>query len=221
MQSCVMFEGMLSNWINLEQSVRKGGVLSAWLYLVCIDGLLYELENAKIGCTIGGTFFGAPMQAEDLSLLYSAKSDMDKMLNICNNYSKRWRYELNPSKSNILVFGESKQTQKRHSKERDWSISNSPIVENITGKHVGVLLQCDMKSTERTLSACRRLRSTFMSIVGIGANPDFMYPLTAKRLYLSICIPRALFGCEIWGSLSYSGDVGKNAHFLHEIYSTI
>ena len=125
------------------------------------------------------------------------------MLNICNNYSKRWRYELNPSKSNILVFRESKQTQKRLSKERDWSISNSPIVENITGKHVGVLLQCDMKSTERTLSACRRLRSTFMSIIGIGANPDFMHPLTTKRLYVSICIPRALFGCEIWGSLSY------------------
>ena len=46
-----MFEGMLSNWIKLEQSVRQGGVLLAWLYLVCIDGLLYELENAKLGCT--------------------------------------------------------------------------------------------------------------------------------------------------------------------------
>ena len=144
--------------------------LTTWLYLVFIDGLLYELENAKIGCTIGGIFFGATMQADDLSLLSLAKSDMDKMLNICNYYSKRWRYELNPSKPNILVFRESKQTQKRLSKERDWSISNSPIVENITGKHVGVLLQCDMKSTERTLSACRRLRSTFMSIIGIGAN---------------------------------------------------
>ena len=128
MQICVMFEGMLSNWTKLEQSVRQGGVLSTRLDLVYIDGLLYELENAKIGCTIGGTFFGAPMQAEDLSLISSAKSDMDKMLNICNNYSKRWGYELNPSKSNILVFGESKQTQKRLSKERDWSISNSPIV---------------------------------------------------------------------------------------------
>ena len=85
------------------------------------------------------------MQAEDLSLLSSAKSDMDKMLNICNNYSNRWRYELNPSKSNLLVFGESIQQQKRLSKEREWFISNSPIVENINEKHVGVLLQCDMK----------------------------------------------------------------------------
>ena len=41
MKSCVMHNGLISNWFSLEQSVRQGGVLSAWLYSMI---MIYSLK---------------------------------------------------------------------------------------------------------------------------------------------------------------------------------
>ena len=40
MKSCVMHNGLMSNWFSLEQSVRQGGVLSAWFYILYVNDLL-------------------------------------------------------------------------------------------------------------------------------------------------------------------------------------
>ena len=74
----------MSNWFSLEQSVRQGGVLSAWLYILYVNDLLVGIENASVGCHIASKIYGAPMQADDLALLAISKCDMDNMLNICH-----------------------------------------------------------------------------------------------------------------------------------------
>ena len=142
------------------------------------------------------------MQADDLALLANSKCDMDNMLlNICHQYSLKWRYDINPSKSNMIVFGETYK-QGKLSVECEWKLCDVTIHESITGKHVGNILQSDIKSIERTLIACTKLRSTFISIVGVGAQAQFMHPISAKKLYLSIYLPRALYGCELWYQMS-------------------
>ena len=190
MKSCVLYDGLLSDWFHLKQSVRQGGVLSAWLYILFINDLICELEQFGLGCYIG-------------DILWSAtKRDMDQMLNICYNYSKKWRYMINPSKSNVIIFGESNNIQKMLCNERSWILGNSAIIENTDGKHVGIMLKNDMRSTDRTLNANKKLRASFMSIIGVGSHPDQLNPITSKKIYSSICLPRALFGCELWGILS-------------------
>ena len=124
------------------------------------------------------------------------------MRNICHQYSLKWRYDINPSKSNMIVFGETNRQQGKLSVEHEWKLCDVTIHESITRKHVGIILQSDLKSIERTLNACTILRSTFMSIVGVGAQAHFMHPISAKKLYLSICLPIALYGCELWYQMS-------------------
>ena len=59
-----------------------------------------------------------------------------------------------------------------------------------------------MRSTYRTLNASKKLRASFMSIIGVGSHHDQLNPITSKNIYPSICLPRAIFGCELWGILS-------------------
>ena len=107
MYSCLCHDGLMSQWFKLNQSVRQGGVLSAWLYLVYINDLATELKKAELGATIHTFYMGTLMQAYDVALLALSVNDMQKMLNICFKYSSRWRYGLNPRKSVVLVFDES------------------------------------------------------------------------------------------------------------------
>ena len=67
MKSCVMHNRLISNWFSLEQSVRQGGVLSAWLYILYVNDLLVEIQKESVGCHIASKFYGAPMQGRRFS----------------------------------------------------------------------------------------------------------------------------------------------------------
>ena len=137
-RSCVSFDGILSRWSDVRQSVRQGGVLSAWLYVIFMNALPDTLENNNVGAFIGSDFYGCHMQADDVALVALTKDDLNKMMTISYDYSRKWRYRLNPSKTVILVFGESPSEHKRLSKSRDWKLGNESVLELDEHKHVGV-----------------------------------------------------------------------------------
>ena len=95
--AAVSFDGILSRWFDVRQSVRQGGVLSAWLYVIFMNALPDTLENNNVGAFIGSDLYGCPMQADDVALVGLTKDDLSKMMTISYGYSRKWRYRLNPS----------------------------------------------------------------------------------------------------------------------------
>ena len=203
-KSAVFFDGYLSTWFNVHQSVRQGGVLSAWLYIIFMNELPELLESKRIGAFIGNNYYGCPMQADDVALIALTKSDLNKMMNLSYQYSCKWRYTLNPSKSVVLVFGESLSRHNRLSKNRHWKLGEDPVSENTEHRHVGILLSTTLKNTEKISVACQKMRSCFFALVGSGLKPGTTSPLTLLKLFKSVCLPRALYGCELMTNLTRS-----------------
>ena len=106
MQSAVSFNGVLSRWFDVKQSVRQGGVLSPWLYMLYVNQLLDLLRKSNVGLWIENLFVGVVAQADDVCLLAVTPCDLQAMLDIVYAYSCKWRYTFNASKTVILVFGE-------------------------------------------------------------------------------------------------------------------
>ena len=173
-------------------------------HVIFMNGLPDYLEHRNIGAFIGDEFYGCPMQADDVALIALTKNDLDNMMRISYEYSCRWRYSLNPSKTVVLVFGESRTQNKRLRKTRQWRLGNEPVTEATEHKHVGIILSSLFNHTERTLTASRKLRATFFSIIGAGVSPSNTSPLTSLKLFNCICIPRALYGCELWSTLTFT-----------------
>ena len=69
MISCVLFSNKLSRWFELQRGVRQGGVLSALFYLVFINDLLIELDNAKCGTMLLDLRISSSVQADDIALM--------------------------------------------------------------------------------------------------------------------------------------------------------
>ena len=55
---------------------------------MCLDELLLELRNLRVGCHAGGWFFGAACFADDLFILAPSRTAAVMMLETCERYER-------------------------------------------------------------------------------------------------------------------------------------
>lgn len=101
---CVKWGSASSDYFTVRNGVKQGGVISPLLFSMYLDHLLLELKSSGYGCYIGNTFTGALAYADDIVLLSPSLYGMQKMLNICETYSKQYDVTFNAMKSKVLIF---------------------------------------------------------------------------------------------------------------------
>ena len=109
----IHWKGMYSKPYEVRQGVKQGGVLPPSLYCqLYIFDLLISLRSAGLGVHIGHLYLGTPSCTDDVLLLSNLPSEMQAMLNVNSEYSKRHKYEIHPTKSTVtpLYQPKSKQT---------------------------------------------------------------------------------------------------------------
>ncbi len=94
---CVKVNGVISNEIPVSRSVRQGGVISTFFYLVFIDELLRELESSSFGASICSLDTGNPTLADDISCIATRPHNLQQLLTIVHNYSLKWQFSINAS----------------------------------------------------------------------------------------------------------------------------
>jgi len=67
---------------------RQGGVLSPFLFAVCVDNLIERLRASDFGIYVGCLFYGCRpiLYANDTVLLSGSCYNLQKLLDICSNY---------------------------------------------------------------------------------------------------------------------------------------
>jgi exonuclease III len=81
--TCVKWGDAISQLVKLSVGVRQGGVLSPFLFAVCVDDILIILNKSNLGCHIKSTCFNAFMYADDLLLLSISVCDLQQMIDLC------------------------------------------------------------------------------------------------------------------------------------------
>ena len=104
MESCVVVNGVGSRKFKMKRGIRQGSALSAQLYLIFIDGLLREVESSKRGAMLTDLTVNIPTQADDICLVAYKSTDMTDLNDICENYSKLWRFNFSPGKSAAMYL---------------------------------------------------------------------------------------------------------------------
>ena len=109
-----------------------------------------------------------------------------------------WQYQLNAHKSSILVFGETAGSRKKNHTLRKWIVDGETVPESDSQKHLGILHTVFSSSVHQTVERCSAGRSAFYALNGVGSRFGCIHPITSLRLYLTLCIPVLLYGCELW-----------------------
>ena len=104
----VLFAGYLSRDLNISQGTGQGRLLPPFMYKVYINGLLKTLSEHCFAISINSLSLPLPSFADDVTLLTLFPSFLQSLMNLCHNYSLRWRYQFNHMKSGVVTFREYK-----------------------------------------------------------------------------------------------------------------
>ena len=82
--------------------MRQGGILSAELYKIYVNPLLDRLNKTGIGAKVGGIICNTSACADDVTINTYSDQDVQILLDIAADFVNQERYELQPSKTNIV-----------------------------------------------------------------------------------------------------------------------
>ena len=194
LSSSILWNNRISRKFAVAQGVRQGAVLSPILYAVFTSDLLSTLESSSLGVQIGHIYVGAPTYADDMSLIATSPWALQAMLNIVFEYSYKWRYSINSSKSQILILN----LKVHFYPHFQWQLDGHtiPIVES--AKHLGIIISSSPSTIKRTTNSITASRSAFYALTAIGARHTCINPCTSIHLYKSLCLPILSYGLDIW-----------------------
>ena len=159
------------------------------------------LDSCSASLKISNHVIGCPAVCDDLLLASLSKRGLDELMRICFNNSCKLHFSYMPTKCCVIVYNESKYEYIRSN--RSWVIGNSPVEEDENYKHLGVISNKYLSLKPNIKDASDKMKSTFFSLMNSGIFYDnSLHPLTCKKIYNAVVIPKALYGCENWFALS-------------------
>jgi hypothetical protein len=155
--SNVVLDGKRSVDIKVQQSVRQGSILGPWFYMLYVHDLAVSLLQSDFGAKIGQTLCGAVLQADDIALSALTVSGLQSMVKCCEQYSRYWRFNYNPVKSKVLVFGESVRRKQLAHMRHSVKLYGQTVEEVTSCDHVGVTLNVFFNSADRSTTAAAKM----------------------------------------------------------------
>ena len=108
-RSRVVLNEYETDYFDCPIGVKQGDCLSPTLFAIFINDLASEIKEANIGIDLnvdGGPnidyIFSILLYADDIVCLAETEADLQSILFIIENWCKKWRLEVNLTKTNIL-----------------------------------------------------------------------------------------------------------------------
>jgi hypothetical protein len=202
--------GFVSDPLDVNRSVRQGGVLSTFLYLVYVNSLLLELERSNYGSTVHSLKAGNPSFADDIALIAVTPLYLQRLIDIVYSYCKKWKIEINTTKSNTIVF-----TKRREAPPIGILYGDKFIAQSDHVIHLGISHDFNVKLKKRIEDRLQKARNSFFAMSAKGVNSEGVNPMVSVSLYCKITKPIALYGSELWCNLSESciDTINRFQHF--------
>ena len=186
---CIKWGSTTSEFFNVSNGVRQGGILSPYLFIVYIDDLSNMLNSAGIGCHIHNCCINHVFYADDICVIAPSPSGLQGLLNICAKFGLETDVEYNPIKSLCMVF-----------KPRGFKLKCPDIYMNVNklayvkeAKYLGVIICNDLKDDGDILRHLRNCYARSNSIIR-----KFHHCSVGVKLHLFHAYCCTTYCCQLW-----------------------
>ncbi len=200
--SCININNKYTEFFRTTNGCRQGDVISPTAFSIIINGLLKELNSCGLGVRIDANLLVSVLAfADDIVLLAESAEDLQKLINIVHRWSTKWRFIVNPDKSQVVHYRNAPKAQTNFTfKLHD----DGPVLEKVESyKYLGVYLDeyLTFSMTTSVLStaggrALGGMINKYKSLDDLGYN-------TYTKLYDSLVAPIIDYGSAIWGHKGY------------------
>ena len=133
-----------------------------------------------------------------LFLNYLFVNVLSTFMNLCYEYSIRWRYEFHNDKSGIVTFGETKRTHFQSIKQRNWVIGNEAVDERYEYKNLGVVKNYVGSFSSNVEDNIDKTRKKAGMIFASGFDRRKVNPFVYIKFWRQACLPSLLNGVELF-----------------------
>ena len=105
-QTCVKWDGHVSEFFILISGVRQGGVLSPALFAIFIDDIVLKVKLANVGCYVSSICSCIIMYADDILLMAPTITGLQYLLTVCERELVALVMQINVDKSMCIRFGQ-------------------------------------------------------------------------------------------------------------------
>lgn len=105
LSATVCWNNMFSSNFNIMSGVPQGSLFGPKFFNCIMDDLLQSLECERLGCYVNNSFLGAIAYADDLLLLSSSLTMLQRMIDVCCDVGMKYDLVFNPAKTVCGVFG--------------------------------------------------------------------------------------------------------------------
>jgi len=161
-----------------------------------INDLAEEIKRSGIGVDFHGVTISLLLYADDVVLLAEAESDLQNLILILNSWCKRWRLNVNKSKTQIMHIR--KQNQSRS--EFVFKLNDGEVLQYASAyKYLGLLLDEHMNASTLTYDLSIRGSKALGSLLAHFYANNGMGFSTFKTLY-EVCIAKVCdYSAGVWG----------------------
>ncbi|VDI15594.1 Hypothetical predicted protein [Mytilus galloprovincialis] len=169
----------LSGEVKVTQGVRQGAKLSTMLYKRYNNNILKALERSEIGAEIGNIKVMAPTCADDIAVLAENQHEVQALLDIVENCTKRDLVTINPNKSDLVPITKCQSNFSVY-------LGKDEITQKSETKHLGLIRNSKNKlNTEDRLKLARKTLYALLE-PGLHARKG-MSPIVAYKNMENIC----------------------------------
>ena len=169
------------------------------MYKVYINSLLKELSDHCFAISINTLRMPAPSFADGICLIVLQSKYLLKILMYeCHNYSKKWRYEFNHSKSGVITFGQTKPIHCKSMKEREWALGDDTVEQLYEYKNLGVLKNYCGSFASNVSDNIDKTRKKAGMIFSSNVHLRKTNPLIYVKFWRQARLPSLLIGAELF-----------------------
>ena len=188
---CIRWNNKYSQYFNVNNGVRQGGLLSPLFYNVYVNDLSIKLNNISAGCYINGTLVNHFMYADDVVLLAPSVKGLQKLVNECTKYGDKFDITFNRLKSNSMIVSD------RKLKPADFPCiyMNKELLEYVNkAKYLGHVIHCTLSDSD---DIERQTKSLYVKANVISRKFKLCNDYVKSQLFRTYCTN--MYCCNVWG----------------------
>ena len=187
---CVRWGSVFSEFFNVTNGVRQGGILSPYLFNVYMDDLSLKLNACKTGCMFNGLVINHLMYADDLVIFSPSVTGLKMLIDACEQFGNANDVKYNSLKSCLMTFRCNKMKQYVFPK---FYLNNNELIESDCVKYLGHYITNDLRDD---IDIQRQIKKLYAQ-GNILLRKFHMCSVGAKvLLFRSYC--SSLYACQLW-----------------------
>ena len=201
-KSQIKTETNTSAYFPCFTGVRQGENLSPFLFAIFLNDLGSYLNNNAVPglrCEYNDDELYIFLKlfillyADDTVIFGESETDLQKALNVFQNYCDEWKLTVNISKTKIMIFSRGRQSKKFH------FFFNSTELEIVPDyKYLGIYLSRTYSYIKAKKHIAEQANKALFSLLKKIRTLDLSFDLQIT-LFNKTVKPILLYGCEIWG----------------------